>query len=183
MFTGALLASMLCNVKDVIRKDLSRVIVVRNPTWKTEFWAMYEALHYEPYVVLLFPMFWASNWFYTYQQNDVNGVRFNTRTKALNDLLYWLFQIFGAVVVGYSLDWRRFSRATRAKAAFVGLFILTMIVWGPGYAFAKSFSRADASSPAFRAIDWTDGAEYFGPMFLFAFYGFYDAAWQACVYW
>jgi hypothetical protein len=30
--------------------------------------------------------------------------------------------------------------------------------------------------------DWTKPG-YVGPMFLYLFYGFYDAAWQTCVYW
>ncbi|MBE7181749.1 MAG: hypothetical protein INR71_11190, partial [Terriglobus roseus] len=32
-------------------------------------------------------------------------------------------------------------------------------------------------------IDWTDGGRYIGPMFLYMFYGFYDAAWQTTAYW
>ncbi|TLD05657.1 hypothetical protein E2P81_ATG10664, partial [Venturia nashicola] len=31
-------------------------------------------------------------------------------------------------------------------------------------------------------LDWTDSG-YIGPMFLYIFYGFYDAAWQCSVYW
>ena len=33
-------------------------------------------------------------------------------------------------------------------------------------------------------VDWTDGGRrYIGPMFLYFFYGFYDAVWQTCIYW
>lgn len=32
------------------------------------------------------------------------------------------------------------------------------------------------------AKDWTTSG-YAGPMFLYMFYGFYDASWQTCVYW
>ena len=31
-------------------------------------------------------------------------------------------------------------------------------------------------------MDWSTRG-YVGPMFLYIFYGFYDAAWQTCVYW
>ena len=58
----------------------------------------FETLKFEPFIVLLFPMFWSSNWFYTDQFNAVNGPHFDTRTKSLNGLLYWLSQIIAAVI-------------------------------------------------------------------------------------
>lgn len=122
-------------------------------------------------------MFWASNWFYTYQFNAVNHARFNTRTAGLNNTLYWLSQIIGAFVFGYCLDLARFKRSTRARAAWTILFLLTLTVWGGGYAFALGSTRAHPG----KVIDWTAG--YGGPVVLYMFYGFYDAAWQTCVYW
>ena len=95
----------------------------------------------EPFVVLLFPMFFSSNWFYVYQQNSVNGAYFNTRTKALNGLLYWLAQIIAAVIWGYLLDRENVRRTTRAKGAWVALFVLTFVIWGGGYAFEKTYTR------------------------------------------
>jgi hypothetical protein len=140
MFAGACLALCLCNASDVVRPDGSRVVLMKNPSWQTEIAGLWETLKFEPFVVLLFPMFWSSNWFYTYEQNNVNGFRFDTRTKALNGLLFYLAQIVGALVLGYLLDMERFSRTVRAKANLVMLFV------------------------------------YF-------FYGLYDALWQASVYW
>ena len=68
--------------------------------------------------LLLFPLFWASNWFYTYQFNDVNGAKFNLRTRSLNVVLAYLAQIIGSFMTGYALDMKRFRRATKAKAAW-----------------------------------------------------------------
>lgn len=127
-------------------------------------------------------MFFASNWFYTYQFNDVNLAKFNIRTRALNNTLYWLSQILGAYVFGYALDIRRYSRPTKAKASWVALFVITMVIWGGGYAWQKGYTRADTSPKNVVKTDWTD-AGYVGPMFLFMFYGFFDAAWQISVYW
>ena len=183
MFFGALLALTLCNAGDIIRKDGSRVILMKNPTWQSELWGLWETLRFEPFVVLLFPMFFSSNWFYVYQQNSVNGAYFNTRTKALNGLLYWLAQIIAAVIWGYLLDRESVRRTTRAKGAWVALFILTFVIWGGGYAFEKTYTRETvAPDSGFIPGDWTDSG-YAGPMFLYIFYGFYDAAWQATVYW
>lgn len=183
MFFGAILALTLCNAGDVVRKDGSRVILMKNPTWQSELLGLYETLKFEPFVILLFPMFFSSNWFYTYQFNSVNGAYFNTRTKSLNSLLYWLSQIIAAGIWGYCLDIERVRRTVRAKIALGVLFVLTFAIWGGGWAFQKGYTRASVSADSgFQPMDWSDSG-YVGPMFLYMFYGFYDAAWQATVYW
>jgi hypothetical protein len=91
MFFGAVLALLLVNASDVIRDDGSRVILMKNPSWHSELWGLYETAKFEPFIVLLFPMFFVSNWFYVYQQNSMNGAYFNTRTRALSSMLYWLY--------------------------------------------------------------------------------------------
>lgn len=133
-------------------------------------------------------MFFASNWFYTYQYNDV---RFNIRTRALNNTLYWLAQVFGAVVFGFVLDFPNI-RTTRAKAAWVVMFVLTFAIWGGGYVFQmrytckdtsrKDTSRKDTTPDDDSGYDWKFNG-YVGPMLLYIFYGFYGAAWQTCVCW
>lgn len=183
MFCGALLALCLCDAGKVIRKDGSKVVLMKNPTWKSEFIGLYETMQTDTYVLLLFPMFFASNWFYTYQFNVFNGSYFNTRTRALNNTLYWVAQIVGAFVFGYALDFAKVRRSIRAKAALATLFAITMIIWGGGYAYqSKQAERAEATEKGFLTMDFTD-AGYVGPMFLYMFYGFYDAAWQTCIYW
>ncbi|KIN08476.1 hypothetical protein OIDMADRAFT_152847 [Oidiodendron maius Zn] len=182
MLFGAILALMLCNASDVVRSDGSRVVLMKNPSWQSEFVGLWETVRFEPFVVLLFPMFWSSNWFYTYQQNGINGSHFSTRTKALNSLLYYLAQIIAAAILGYLLDVERVSRSLRAKIAWVSLLVFTMVIWGGGYAYEKTYTRATVADPSFIPTDWADHG-YVGPMFLYFFYGFYDALWQATVYW
>lgn len=187
MAVGAILALALCNADKVRREDGSKVILMKNPSWKTEFIGLFQTITSSPWVVLLFPMFFASNIFYTYQQNDFNGAHFNTRTRALNNLLYWTAQIFGAVVFGYAFDITSVRRSIRAKASFIALFALTFAIWGGGYAWQKKQvgrEVVDDENSGYRRYDWTDGGElYIGPLFLYMFYGFYDAAWQTCIYW
>lgn len=176
-FLGACLSWTLADAKHVVRRDGSRIILMKHPTWKTEIIGLWETLWSDPYIILLFPMFFASNWFYTYQYNDVNLARFSTRTRALNSTLYWLAQMVGALVFGFALDFPDIRRTTRAKVAWFILFVLTFVVWGGGYAFQTKYTRNDTVQ-----YDWTSNG-YIGPMFLYIFYGFYDAAWQTCVYW
>ncbi|TGO46810.1 hypothetical protein BOTNAR_0563g00060 [Botryotinia narcissicola] len=89
MFAGAVLALFLCNADDIVRPDGTKVVLMKHPSWKSEFIGLYDTIVQEPFIILLFPMFWASNWFYTYQQNGINAAVFNTRTLALNNVLYW----------------------------------------------------------------------------------------------
>ncbi len=84
-------------------------------------------------------------------------------------------------VFGYALD-VRVARHLRARAAWVALFVITMVIWGGGYAWQNGYTRAEAESEGYVKMDWTDSG-YVGPMFLYMFYGFYDAAWQTAVYW
>ncbi|KAK6825019.1 hypothetical protein PG995_015390 [Apiospora arundinis] len=186
MVFGAILALFLCDADKVQREDGSHVILMKNPSWQSEIVGLWDTLRLSPWIVLLFPMFFASNIFYTYQQNGLNAAAFNTRTRALNSLLYWLAQIFGAVIFGYALDFPM-RRSVRAKASLAILFTLTFAIWGGGYAWqrkqpTRAWSKANPDK-VFLA-DWTSGGELFiGPMFLYIFYGFYDACWQTSIYW
>lgn len=183
---GAFLALLLVNADKVIRHDGSRVILKKNPSLKSEIIGLWDTLRFNPYVLLLFPMFWSSNWFYAYQMNGVNGAYFNTRTKALNGLLYWFAQILSALFLGPLLDLKYFRRSVRAKASLILLFAVTMAIWGGGFAWQKQYTRASVLPPnkggTFDAWDWTHRG-YVGPMFLYIFYGMYDGVWQGCVYW
>lgn len=101
-------------------------------------------------------------------------------------MLYWLAQIFGAIVFGYSLDFGKARRTIRAKASFVALTVLTFVIWGGGWAWQRQQAARDfveAKNTTYVTMDWTDGSAYIAPMFLFIFMGFFDAAWQTCIYW
>ncbi|KAI0517398.1 MFS general substrate transporter [Xylaria bambusicola] len=185
MFAGAILALTLVNADKVIREDGSKVIVMKEPTWQSEFYGLWECIQLQPWVVLLFPMFFASNIFYTYQQNGVNGAHFNLQARSLNSLLYWLAQILGAIVYGTALDYSGIRRSVRSKIALVTLIILTFVIWGGGYAFEKDQPpRSVTIQQDYEAqkIAYTE-LRYIGPAFLYIFYGFYDACWQASIYW
>ena len=172
-FLGACLAWALVDSRTVVRSDGSRVILMKHPSWRTEIIGLLEVLQSDIWIVFLFPMFLASNWFYTYQFNGFNSAKFNIRTRALNNTLYWTSQIGGAFVFGYALDKQRLRRTLRAKIAWGVLFTITMVIWGSGYAWQKKYTRAQTSSKTYVKEDWTSSG-YVGPMFLYMFYGFYD---------
>ncbi|KAK3654523.1 hypothetical protein LTR56_003168 [Elasticomyces elasticus] len=181
-FAGGCLAWTLVDAKQVVRTDGSRIILMKNPTWRSEIMGLWETLFTDPYILCLFPMFFSSNWFYTYQFNDVNLAQFDLRTRALNNTLYWTAQIIGASVFGFALDIASVRRRMRAIVAWVALFILTMTIWGGGYAFQLGYTREEVAKDGYKKMSWNSNG-YAGAVVLYIFYGFYDAAWQTCVYW
>ncbi|EEH44120.1 uncharacterized protein PADG_00409 [Paracoccidioides brasiliensis Pb18] len=182
MFTGFVLCIGLVEAKYIRRSDGSQVIVMKNPSWLSEFKGLWQVLRTDYYIVLLFPMFIASNWFYTYHFNNVNSAKFNIRTRALNSCLYYLAQMAGAGAFGYMLDMRSLRRTTRARLGLGLLFFITMAIWGGGYAWQRGYTREQTAPKDSPRIDWKN-KEYVGGMFMYIFYGFYDAAYQTCVYW
>lgn len=69
MFAGACLAPNLVGADKIIRKDGSKVIMMQHPTWKSEARGLWECLSTDTWLLFLFPMFFVSNWFYTYHFN------------------------------------------------------------------------------------------------------------------
>ncbi|QYS98639.1 hypothetical protein H0G86_005809 [Trichoderma simmonsii] len=178
---GTVLAMVICNADRIIRDDGSKVILMKHPTWRSEILGLWEVLRTDAYIIALFPMFLASNWFYTYQFNDFNLARFNVRTRALNSLIYWCSQILGACIWGSLLDVSSFSRKTRARAGLVALFVITMGLWGGGYAFQMTYDRESAILQD-NTLDWTS-SNYGGLAVLYLFYGVFDSIWQTYTYW
>ena len=62
----------MANPAMMIRSDGTRVVTPRHPSWKTEFYGLVITLRTDPWIVLLFPMFFASNWFYTWRKPPFN---------------------------------------------------------------------------------------------------------------
>lgn len=71
----------------------------------------------------------------------MNAYYFSTRTRAFNNIFYWISQIIGAGGFGAFLDWTRFSRRTRALIGWGILFTLVMVIWGGGYKFLLLTNR------------------------------------------
>lgn len=180
---GTALTWTLADARKVVREDGSRIILAKNPSWQTELLWLCKTFRTDTYIVLFFPMFFASNWFYTYIFNDVNGAEFNTRTRALNNTLYYVVEVASAVVIGHCLDRPWVKRTTRARIMWLFLFSLTMALWGSSYYLQHGYKREEVTAgKGFTPMDWED-AGYIGHMFLYMSYGLYDAAWQAFVYW
>jgi MFS family permease len=133
-------------------------------------------------VACMIPLFFCANVFYSYQQNDVNGLTFNIRTRSLNGAFYWMAQMLGGLLIGVLLDLPFMGRPARAKLGWVILFVTGMAIWGGGYAFQKWENRRQAAGLK-QDIDYLQGSISTGPIFLYIFYGAYDSLWQGFCYW
>lgn len=181
MGCGIALASCMLPMDKVYRADGTRVIAKKYPKITDEIKGMIRVLRYERKIYYLFPMFCASNFFYTYQFNDFNAPRFNLRTRSLNSLLYWLSQMVGAIGIGYLMDWKRFNRQARARIGWTVIFVTSLAIWGGGLKFQLGVTRDNVAEKTI--IDYKDGGRYIGPMFLYMFYGAYDAVFQSFIFW
>ncbi|KAJ6806345.1 putative UNC93-like protein 1 [Iris pallida] len=132
-------------------------------------------------MLLMAPAAWASNFFYTYQFNSVNGLLFNLRTKGLNNAFYWGAQLVGSVGIGYFLDHSFGSRRTRGIVGIGVVAALGTAVWGGG--LANQLRYADGKW-AEEELDFKNsGGEFAGPFVLYFSYGLLDAAFQSLCYW
>ncbi|CCM06482.1 uncharacterized protein FIBRA_08751 [Fibroporia radiculosa] len=181
---GVTIPMLMANPKNMLRSDGTKVMTVRHPSWKTELYGLWVTLRTDTTVILLFPMFFASNWFYTWQFNDYNAALFTIRGRALNNLVYWLSQIVGSVGIGFLLDQKGLTRRFRAFAGWGSLFIMVFIVHIWAYFYQRDYTRATI------AVETTDNDKmdiydkaYVGRIWLYIFCGMLDAMWQTTAYW
>lgn len=188
MGCGSIIALLMLPPNKVRKSDGTGVLLKKYPNWKTEFILLWNVLRSEKMLWLLFPCFFSSNWFYTYQFNEFNAGRFTIRTRSLNSLLYWSSQMLGATFIGLILDLKYFRRRIRARIGWTILFVFAMVIWGGGYKFQSGFTRKDVTAaskgekPKLSPIDYKDGS-YIGPMFLYMFYGVMDSMFQSYMLW
>eukprot|EP00249_Psilotum_nudum_P022934 c28698_g1_i3 orf=159-1610(+) len=179
MSIGALLTLALASPHKVIRDDGSRVTLVRYSKVSLEMWEILK-LFADWKMLLLVPACWASNYFYTYQFNNVNDALFTVRTRGLNNVFYWGAQMAGSISVGYLLDHCSTSRRRRGYVGVILLAILSTAIWGGGLANQLRYSR----NKPLAKIDFKDsGSKYSGPFVLYFFYGLLDAMYQTLCYW
>ncbi|KAL6122989.1 hypothetical protein ACLB2K_075512 [Fragaria x ananassa] len=130
-------------------------------------------------MLLLVPAAWSSNFFYTYQFNNVNGVMFNVRTRGLNNVFYWGAQMAGSIGIGYIMDFSFKSRRTRGFFGIIVVAVLSSAIWAGGLANQLGYSRGNKPEK----LDFKGGSDYAGPFVLYFSFGLLDAMFQSLVYW
>ncbi|KAL1405986.1 hypothetical protein Q8F55_007669 [Vanrija albida] len=135
-------------------------------------------------MLALFPMFFASNFFYAYQ-GSVVGFMFNARTRALSSFITNLGAVVGANFVGFLLDYLPFGRRKRTVVGWVLTLVLLCVVWGGGgLSFQQKYQNLfvrDKENPPTMAWDWTDHESRTALALMFGYY-FTDSVFQGLAY-
>ncbi|KAL5518430.1 hypothetical protein ACEPAH_112 [Sanghuangporus vaninii] len=177
---GVLIPFLMANPAKMIRSDGSKVATPARASWKEVLLGIWVTLKEDPSILLLFPMFFASNWFYTWQFNDYNGALFTIRARSLNNLVYWLTQMVGSVAIGKILDFKHLSRRFRAFLGWLLLFVIVFVVHIWGYFYQRTYTRESVKSA--RSIDIHD-REYPAHLWFYIFCALLNAMWQTATYW
>ncbi|KAJ4982298.1 hypothetical protein NE237_033135 [Protea cynaroides] len=179
MFAGVLLSFAILPPSKVVRDDGTICTNMRYSSVSIEATEILR-LFLNWKMLLIAPAAWSSNFFYSYQFNNVNGLLFNLRTRGLNNVLYWGAQMLGSAGIGYVLD---FSFESRRKRGFVGIGVVSLLgtaIWGGGLAQQLTYSLRDLPEK----LDFKDsGSAFAGPFVLYFSYGLLDAMFQSMVYW
>ncbi|KZT27994.1 MFS general substrate transporter [Neolentinus lepideus HHB14362 ss-1] len=178
---GMVVPLLMADPEKMIRTDGTKVTRTRQPTWRSEFYGLYHTLRTDPMVLLLFPMFFSSIWYYAWQFNDYNAALFNIRARALNNFVYWIAQILGSVGIGMFLDQQYLSRRTRAFCGWVVVFLLVFCVHIWGYIYQRQYTRQSTPPDSVKMDIYDKG--YPAKIILYIFCGALDAIWQTVVYW
>lgn len=180
---GAFLSLALLPAHKVIRANGSPVSLHKFSNWKREAAEIFK-LFLDWKMICLIPLFAGSNWFYTYQFQVYNGGGFFTlRARSLNNLLYWLFQIIGAGIFGWLLDWAKLgSRKTRAIFANSFIFAVLCASWIGCIFVQKKFTYDSVKVTGYVQED-IYSPNYAGYVILYAIFGFVDAIYQGFIYW
>ncbi|KAI9364802.1 major facilitator superfamily domain-containing protein [Pilaira anomala] len=183
MAVGSLLTLALLPASKVIRSDGAQVSLHKFSNWKREAVEVIK-LFKDWRMLILIPLFAGSNWFYTYQFNVYNAPNFmSIRARSLNNVLYWLFQIIGAGVFGWFMDYAKLG--SRKKRAIYGNTISLLIIvslWIGAIVIQKTFTRESILLDTNVPID-VYHSRYPGLVIEYALFGLIDAIYQGFIYW
>jgi len=176
MFFGTASTFFILPPSSVVRSDGTLVQVQESTSAREELRNFIKVLK-DKRILLLMPMFFASNYFYAYQ-GAVNAFYFDGPTRALNATLEGAGAIVGALMIGFFvLDGSSFRRRTRGCLGLAFVSIMTIIVWSCALAWQVKFDRTPRGK-----LHYTNKA-YRGKGALFFFFFFVDASYQALAYW
>ncbi|KAJ2551601.1 hypothetical protein EV175_003629 [Coemansia sp. RSA 1933] len=181
--SGAIVALFLAPPETIVRDDGSRATVPGSGSARKESLEVIK-LFMNKWMLLLLPMSFTSNFFYSYQFSEYNAAIFNLRTRGFNNLLYWMSQIIGSYILSLLLDYLVWSRRRRGVFAMTITMVSFNIVWGLALLVQLRYTRGgdDTDYPG-GLIDFTETSRAAGPVVLYFFMGMVDSWYQNLAYW
>ncbi|KAI0170585.1 major facilitator superfamily domain-containing protein [Pestalotiopsis sp. NC0098] len=176
MCLGLPIALCLSPADKVWRRDGTKVVVHKEPTWAAEFRAVFKLLASRR-ILLLLPAFFIS-YFYNGFLSTWLTTYFTVRSRAFSSFFTNFAGIFSSFIIAGLLDRQRIFIKTRAKIAFSAIVLVLVGTWIWAIILQKQFYDA----PEAPVFDWFQGG--FGKTYaLVFFWTFAGQAFQQFLYW
>jgi len=176
MCLGLPIALLLSPASKVWRKDGTKVLINRQPTYAAEFKAMWKQL-ISRRILLLLPAFFIS-YFYNGYNSTFLTQHFTVRSRAFSSFFTNFSGIFSSFLIAALLDRQSINIKTRAKIAFTCIITILIGTWIWASILLKQFMDA----PEMPVFDWFTGG--FGKSYaLVFFWAFGGQAFQQFLYW
>ncbi|TVY73268.1 UNC93-like protein [Lachnellula suecica] len=176
MCLGLPIALLLSPASKVWRKDRTKVIIHKEPTWKAEFKAVWTQFSSRR-ILLLLPAFFIS-YFYNGYNSTFLTKYFTVRSRAFSSFFTNFSGIFSSFLIAALLDRQFIHIKIRAKIAFASIITILIGTWIWASILLKQFH--DAPEPP--VFDWFQGG--FGKSYaLVFFWSFGGQAFQQFLYW
>lgn len=176
MCLGLPIALCLSPAEKVWRKDGTRAVVHKEPTWGLEFKAVFKLLCSRR-ILLLLPAFFIS-YFYNGFLSTYLTTYFTVRSRAFSSFFTNFAGIFSSFMLAGLLDYQKLHIKTRAKIGFSAIVIVLIGTWIWAIILQKQFYDA----PEAPVFDWFQGG--FGKAYaLVFFWTFAGQAFQQFLYW
>eukprot|EP00121_Abeoforma_whisleri_P014736 Awhi_evm1s13593 len=183
MCFGALLALVfVLHPSKVTRSDGTKIFFEKAVSPKIEIQNTLKACT-SKYMILLTPLIFQSNFFYTYNFNYVNGLLCDAETRGLNSSIFWGMQMLGAFVIGsIFLDNKYMTRRSRATWGLIIVGILNTGTWAYAawYQFSSGYDKDHKPDPP---MNYKEDSEYGIVISIFMLMGLSDALVQTYAYW
>ncbi len=177
IMVGVALTWTLLPPNRVIRTDGTVVKVEKNLTVREEVHALLSTLKNRN-ILLLIPMFFASNFFYPYQGSIAFKV-FDSSARSVNGVIKSCGQIIGALLLGFLLDKLPMTRRNRGLCGLALTTVFTIIAYSWGIKYQSSITRATKWP---HKINYHDN-DFAEPISIFILYDIGDAFYQGLAYW
>ncbi|KAK4610596.1 Notoamide biosynthesis cluster protein [Fulvia fulva] len=173
---GLPIALCLSPAEKIWRKDGTRILVQKAPTWGAEFKAVGRLIARRR-ILLLLPACFISYFFNGFMSTRLTTY-FTVRSRAFSSFFTNFAGIFSSFIIATLLDNQKIHIKTRAKTAFIAIVTILIGTWIWATILQKQFYDA-SEAPVF---DWFNGG--FGKSYaLVFFWQFGGQAFQQFLYW
>lgn len=175
MTIGGLIPFFMTEPSQVVRADGTGMQKAPTSSLEHELSGM-SSIFLDKRMLSLAPLFFYSNFFYTFHFSLYNSRMFTVRTQGFNNCFYWGAQMIGSFVLGRFLDDGSRTIRMRATSSMAALAMLGGVTW------VGCWGLIDFGEDL-QKIDLSETHRFAAPFLLYVGWGFCDAWVQCWSYW